>query len=1098
MSQLTIFKASAGSGKTFRLVLEYLKLLIENPYNYRHTLAVTFTNKATTEMKERILRDLFKVSQYQDLGILELLTKETGISQAKIAENAQLALSNILHDYDRFAVSTIDSFFQRILRTFARETGLYGTYEVDLDQDAVLEEACDRLLLSVEDDLPLRNWLLSMSEDQLGEGKNWQIRDKILELGKELHKEPFQKYLVHQSSAEVEREKLDGLKRELVLVRKAYEKQIRGFGNKALKIISDADLQASDFKGGSRSFVNYFAYWAAFRTDKLEPTATILKAIDEPDNWSTKTSKKKEQIETCFHSGLNQVLKETIDFIDNELPLYLTANEIFKYLYSLGVLSILANKVREVGHEKNSLLLSEGNLLLNGIIGNNDAPFIYEKAGNFYHYFMFDEFQDTSLTQWQNFKPLVLNSLAENHPNLVVGDVKQSIYRWRNSDWQLLNKRLKEELNTFKIDEITLEGNWRSRKNVVLFNNWFFQLAKTILQESFNKGLVDTQSGWANEYRETIFKAFADVEQKPSSGKEGGYVEVNFIDNENKADYEKQTYEHLITAIEKVQDRGFRAGDIAILVKKNSHGRTIAEALLSHKKEAVNYNFEVISDDTLYIDTSSTVRFIVGLMRYILNPFDQVVQATIVYEYAANLLPLLEKQGKAPQRIVGSGQQQLGFDHNANSSAKFISELVRNDYFSFFEKGNKDPLVQKWSNCSLTDLIEELIQRYNLDYLSGEQANLQALKDVVNDFTKKESGNLHRFIEWWNQFGNKVKVQTVGQRDAIRILTIHKSKGLEFPIVMVPFCDWGFPPDAKKTNILWCSTNTTRFNQFPVLPVKYSNNLKNTFFNIDYYTETLLSYIDNMNVLYVASTRAIDGLFLFTETLSKEKDTTVSGLFDLAIRKTESPILMPVEDSYLTYVLGELVSSGREQREQSEVNLSGKVNRQTKISEALKLRRNYDDFLDEGASKRSLHINEGKRMHELLSNIKTSNDIDDALLMLINDGKAEADQYEALKVHICTLLKHAQALHWFDGSYKVLNETSIITPDYGLLRPDRVMIKEKQVVVVDYKTTASKSKLHQHQVKGYADKISAMGFDKVEGYVWYLKSNEIVNIEEEF
>ena len=1098
MPQLTIYKASAGSGKTFRLVLEYLKLLVDNPFNYRHILAVTFTNKATAEMKERILRDLYKLVQYKDRSILDRLLDETNLSELKILEHAKLALSYILHDYDRFSISTIDSFFQRVLRSFARETGLYGTYEVELDQDAVLDEACDLLLMSVEDDLELRNWLLSMSEDQLGEGKNWQIRDKILELGTELQKEAYQEYLVQQSIAgniDSEREKISKLKSELALTRKVFETRLREYGNKALNIIRNSGLLLSDFKGGSRSFVNYFDYWANCRLDKLEATKTLLSAVDEPDNWAMKSSPRKEEILNCFHNGLNQALMDALDFLNKELSNYITASGIYKHLYALGVLSILSSKVREVGQERNSLLLNEGSILLKGIIGNNDAPFIYEKTGNTYHYFMIDEFQDTSVTQWENFKPLVINSMAENHPNLLVGDVKQSIYRWRNSDWQLLNKHIKTELENFNLSEITLESNWRSCVNVVGFNNIFFKMAKDYVQNEFNNILNDNHSELFNEYRTTILNAYSDVGQLAASGKEGGYVQCEFID---KDDYEDDTIAKLIKSIEQVQDKGFQAGDIAILVKRNKEGKKIAEALLNHKKRTEKYNFEVISEDSLFIDSSASVRFLVGLIKYTLSPFDQVNQASVVYEYSTNILPLLVQKKKVPQRFVDKGQQQFSFDLETVSKHQFISHQVRSDYFPFFDDEEKRTKIKSWSNLSLIDITEEFIKRYNLDCISGEQANLQSFKDVVSDFSKRESGNLHKFIDWWKQFGAKVKIQTTGERNAIRIMTIHKSKGLEFPVVMLPYCDWTIAPDGKKTNILWCSTSNTAYKQFPVLPVNFSHNLKKSDFREQYFTEVLLSMIDNMNVLYVALTRAINGLYVFTRQIDKkESNISVSGLFNETLKNNDGDYL-PKSITEQSYCFGELVRTTEVSTKQAEINLSGKINRKSKLSDSLKLRRNFVGFLDGDENVMSHKLNEGKLMHELLSEIRNAGDLDGSMQKSLVDGKIEFEQLDELKKNILKLMANTKAKGWFDGTLKVLNETTIILPMFGLLRPDRIMISGNNAIVVDYKTTLVKNKAHKAQVSSYVERIKQMGYANVKGYVWYLKSNKVLDIDVDF
>lgn len=1096
-NQLTIYKASAGSGKTFRLVLEYLKLLCSNPYNYKHILAVTFTNKATSEMKDRIISALYQISTKKENGFLPILISETGLSEFKIIENSYIALSNILHNYDRFAVSTIDSFFQRVLRSFARESGLYGAYEINLDQDAVIEEACDRLLLSVEDDKELRQWLLTMAEDQLEDGKSWQITGKILELGKELYNESFQKYLLHYESIETERSKLKELKKELVKTLKWFEKEIKALGQKGLNIISSHGLESADFSGGkSRAFTNYFNYLSGGRFDKLEPTKTLLAAVNNVDKWYTKTSKKKDEIIACYNSGLNDHLIQTLAFIDKNIANYNTASELLKLIYSLGVLTTLLSKIHEISKERNSLLLNEGNLLLKGIIGNNDAPFVYEKTGTYYHYFMIDEFQDTSITQWDNLRPLVDNSLSENHPNLVVGDIKQSIYRWRNGDWQLLNKYLKQDLKTYPINEQELDTNWRSSKNIVEFNNAFFEQAKDLLQNDYNTILNDTQGALFDEYRQTIIGAYSDVSQKSKSADNGGFVQYSFIP---KDDYEKLTIEQVVKTVKGIQDKGYRASDIAILVKKNKQGKQIAEALLSEKND--KYNLEVISDDTLYIDTSASVRFLANMMQYILSPYDKVIQASVIYEYSSKILPRLKKIGKLPPRLTSDVQQLFNFEI-PNTEHHVISDSVRNDYFPFFTNDEKKTTAQKWSYRSLIELIEELIGLYHLDYIDGELAPLQAFKDVINDFSKRESGNLHQFIEWWKQFGNKVKLQSAGERDAIQIMTIHKSKGLEFPIVILPFCDWQFAPETgpKKQKMLWCSTENSTFKQFPILPVKYSKRLAKSHFSQDYFTENLLSYIDNVNVLYVAQTRAVKGLYVFSKKLEKDESTlTLNGLNRTIIQNCQSEYI-PEEKQDGVFSLGELKTVEREVLvAKNEINLSSKVKYNSKLNEALKLKRNYVDFIDSDASDTVAKINEGKLIHELLSLIDIRDDIDIAIDKLVINGKIE--EIQRLKYHdkLVEVICSNNVEKWFNGNARILNEATMIAPNKGIKRPDRVMIFDyKSVEVVDYKLTDKHNNAHKKQVQQYVSEIKEMGYENVTGFVWYLKSNEILNVETDF
>jgi ATP-dependent exoDNAse (exonuclease V) beta subunit len=1093
MAELTIYKASAGSGKTFRLVLEYLKLLVINPYNYRHILAVTFTNKATAEMKERILRDLFGVCQKTNRDLIEMLVDETNLDFNIVIENAGIAMSNILHDYDRFAVSTIDSFFQRVLRSFARESGLYGAYEVELDSDSVLQEACDRLLLSVEDDVELRNWLMAMSEDMLTEGKTWQVRDKILELGYELFNDECRLFIQSQGSLETERDKLKSLKADLYKTRNRYENECRKLGNKALELLEQNNATLDDFSYKKASFANLFFKLSNYKGGVIEPGKRFLAAIDNVESWTGKGGNT-ALMQTLEVAGLNDLMREIEKFLNEYTPGYITALEISKFIYAMGLLSTLSVKLRETGQEANTLLLNESNTLLNGIIGTNDAPFVYEKTGSYYNYFMIDEFQDTSLTQWENFRPLVVNSLSENNPCLVVGDVKQSIYRWRNGDWQLLDHELKNQLARFGVKDVELDSNWRSSENVVNFNNRFFTISCNIVQSLFNKEAEICKPVF-EKHKNTIIKAFADVGQKPASGKKGGYIQCNFIESDDNSEYHQSTLQQLIETIEELQRKGVRAKDIAVLVYKNAHGKEVAEALLNHKKIQTKYNFEVISDDSLFIESSPAVRMLVGLMRYILSPSDKVLQASVLYLYSRKLLPGLKLQGKVPPRFVSTTNQQELFFENTIETL-FFSEQVKADYFPFFEDKEYRNRIHKWGTRSIGDLTEELIRDYYLDYLPGEQATLQAFKDVVSDFSKKDGGNLHKFIEWWDRFGTKVKIQSAGERDAIRIMTVHKSKGLEFPYVLVPFCDENFEPNSNG-RILWCSTKNTSYGQFPLVPVKYSKILANSSFVNEYFTEKIMSYIDSLNVLYVAFTRAEKALFIFTKAQDKLKASSES-LLNEVIREGTGPDFLLLKQSDNVYSIGDLEITGSVDFTSDETKLFAFQNRKPLLTDALRLRSNYDGFLDDAPGNVMQKVNEGKIMHELLSEIETIADIDHAIGKLLNAGKIDSTRVRTFRSDIEGLLMNPKSKEWFSGKLKVLNETTILSLKYGLLRPDRVMIDGAQkAIVVDYKATSIVSNNHKKQVQKYASLLKQMGFKIVEAYVWYLNNNYIKPIEDE-
>jgi ATP-dependent exoDNAse (exonuclease V) beta subunit len=707
---------------------------------------------------------------------------------------------------------------------------------------------------------------------------------------------------------------------------------------------------------------------------------------------------------------------------------------------------------------------------------------------------MIDEFQDTSVIQWENFKPLIINSLSENNPNLVLGDVKQSIYRWRNSDWQLLGSKIKEELQKFGVVEKNLDSNWRSRENVVLFNNRFFEKAASALQSKFNALDIGDQQ-FSSSYSTIITDAFSDVVQKSASKKEGGFIGLHLIDAENSADYHDQTISKLIEEIEKLQDAGVSASEIAILVKKNSQGNEIANALLSHRKidSDKNFNFEVISNDSLVLASSLSVRFLTGLFRFVISPWDQVVKSSAMFQFDRYILPTLLKLGVDPKKY--SSEKQLITDAADEDGIPFIPRDTVAGYFPFFDEGSSSTVSKRWSTLSIIDLENELEQQYQLSSLQGERASLQAFRDVIIDFSKKEGGNLHKFMEWWEQNGNKLRVQTSVERDAIRIVTIHKSKGLEFPIVMVPFCDWSFDPDARKSNILWCPAEETRHDGFPVLPVNFSKMLQKTDFAQSYFTETLLSNIDNLNLLYVAFTRAVDGLYVFSEVA--EKGNSVSALFnELIVNDGEQSLLNLNENG--SYSAGEFYHESRVVKIGNEIDLSENISLKQQLGESLKLHKNYDGFFETGRDSNAGRINEGKLMHEILSLITTRSDISHAVTALIADGKLDAAMSDETVERLEVLLQNPIVKTWFDGAYSVLNETPILSPGYDIKRPDRVMINGDTAIVVDYKTTSIVSEAHRRQVENYVSKIREMGFSNVEGYVWYLNSNRLLNTAEQF
>lgn len=1100
MGKLTIYKASAGSGKTFRLVAEYLKLIIDNPFNYRHILAVTFTNKATSEMKERVISELFKITNTETpSGMTNLISEETGMDFYKIKENAQTALEYILHDYGRFSVSTIDSFFQKVLRAFARETGLYGAYAVELDQDMVLEEACSRLLDSVSSNKALHNWLLQMSENQMEQGQNWRVNRAIFNFGKEIFKESFYPYISKIGSEEDILSKISSVRKQIFAIKSKYESDCKEYGKQGLATINHFGLSIDKFSYGEKGFAAQFKKLAdtAINFDKFGKRFTD--AINNCDKWYSSKSEYRASIIECYNNGqLNGIMNDVANYVARNSKKYHSAMMIEENLFVLGIVSSLVDKIREIGQENNTLLLSEGIQIIKGIIGENDAPFIYEKVGNNFTNYMIDEFQDTSTTQWANFKPLVNNSLSENNSNLIVGDVKQSIYRWRNGDWRLLNSKISEDLKQFRIELVSLNSNWRSSKNIVSFNNAFFEKAPVLIQEMFNAQLPDNGNSFDEGNKTLIKEVYADTKQTANSKIEGGKVELCFIEAANKNEYEAPMLSHLIDTIKELQDKGVKAKDIAILIRENKNAAKIASAIIaySNANPTQKYNFDLISYDALLVSNAISVKFLVSLANYVATPSDQILKASLIYDFSHYILPKLNEKSENSFTVDINGNQINTEDIIKNDVHSIIDENTKNSYFPFFDLKGMGSVPSQWISLPVNELISTFISTYKLNLIEGEQANIQAFKDLIFDFGKKEPLTLHKMLAWWNDKGIKCKLQTSGDRDAIKITTIHKSKGLEFPYVIIPYCNWDLGI-KRKDSIIWCNTEGSDFSDLPVVPIKIKTIMADTIFEKDYYSEMMLSCIDNLNILYVAMTRAVNGLYIFASGSSKEIDPLkISGendLFQAISPETLGLIKEESETPYTIYSMGNIATPHEEINSvANEKELYANKSFQEGYASKLKIRVNYDDFLSTSSGTES-KINKGKCLHNILSAIETASDIPQAVQMAIESGSIKQSESENIRTKIETMISNPIAADWFNGKMKIINETAILEPTFQLRRPDRVMIGQNEIIVVDYKS-GKRNASHKKQITDYMGLIKSSSSKEVSGYIWYINENEIVAV----
>ncbi|MEZ5103070.1 MAG: UvrD-helicase domain-containing protein [Draconibacterium sp.] len=1082
---LTVYKASAGSGKTFQLVVEYITLLLENPQKYRHILAVTFTNKATNEMKTRILEQLNKLATNQPSDYIQHLQKDKNYTEGFIRERARQVLKNILHDYNRFSISTIDSFTQRTIKAFNREMGISPNFMLELDNEMILAEATDRLLAKIDKDKKLLKWLKSFSIEKIEDNRSQRIDDNIKLLGKELFKEKFQVFFPENGESVYSRKNLKEFGRELNAIISTFENSLKALAKKALNIIENNGFTIEDFSYGKSGVAGFFVTLSNDPTK--EPGKRVTEAATETEKWYAKKSTKAIEIHGLADSQLQPLLNEILHYISTNEENYYTAVAIQKQFRTLGILTDLKEEIKLLLQEKGLLQLSDANLLLNKIIGKSDSPFIYEKTGSYYHHFMLDEFQDTSGLQWQNFKPLIINSLAEGNKNLLVGDVKQSIYRWRNSDWNILAEQINQDFRENQREEKPLTNNWRSDRNIIDFNNAVFESLKTIFEEIQFRAIDDPD----NNFLQKFDKIYSSILQIP--GKENiektGFVNIQFLPQENFYDL---SAEQLVEQVKELQDKGITASEIAVLIRANREGAIIIEKFLAAAKlpENANYNLSVLSNESLFLFASQGVLMIVNTVQLLIDAENKIARVSLLNHWLYWLKPELEKQ---PAAISKNENFQFDFNDVQTNSWDDSFNLI-------FEKElatKLDEIKNKVLISSLDETVMQIASVFQLFSIETELPFIQTLIDKAAELKTSLSNDLSNFLFWWNEEGFKTSVSVNEEVDSIRLLTVHKSKGLEYKAVLIPFFNWKTTINGQNAPIHWVIPQTEPFNQFPLLPVQHGGSMKKSKFKFEYNEEIVSTFIDTFNLVYVAFTRAKSVLIINSPEVEEPKKESDSGkpiqyLLKKALERMAEKELFAhsFNKENTQFQLGEIPPSA----EKTSVSNSLNINHYTfkDFSNRIKLHLSGEDFLVNDEHHQSVR-NTGKIIHEILAEIKTAADIEKACTKALFDGKINEDELATVKEKLLKDFENPKIKSWFDGTYKVLNERSLLKTN-KLLRPDRIMISGKTAIVVDYKTGEKQPESYNRQIENYAKTLKETGLDKVEGFLWYTQLNEIEKV----
>lgn len=1055
----TIYKSSAGSGKTFTLVKEYLALALSDeenpPRSYRHILAITFTNKAAAEMKERIIKALKELSQedYTKLSggtktLLSELKKHVKLNSKKqledtiIRKRANNVLSAVLHNYSDFAIGTIDSFVHKIVRTFAFDLKIPMAFDLEMDADKLLTQAIDMLIAQIGTNEKLTKALVEFTESKTDDEKSWHIENDLLYFAKNLLSEEGSIHIDKLRELSVD---------DFFSIKDTLQKEIKLFENNIIKEaeiasqeIKKCGLTNKDFYQGDKGIGGYFEKLAKGNIKSISPNSYVQATVGEDKWYSGKiTDMAKSDIDALKSQLLDsfnniQILKEE-GYSD-----YILFALINKTIYSLAVLNEIEKLLNEYKAQNNILHISEFNKMIAKIVLNEPIPFIYERLGEKYNNYLIDEFQDTSVLQFQNLLPLIDNSLAAGHFTMLVGDGKQSIYRWRggeveqfaslpnvfaHNDNPLVLER--EETLIRNFNPQVLDKNYRSKREIIEFNNAIFRTL-------------------ANKLNPKYQRIYESLEQDFNPDNIGGYVQVEFL----TAEKEEACELHLERTFQIVQDlvkKNYQLKDIAVLVRKNTDGQDVANYLSQN-------GIAVISSDSLLLGNSVEINFIHSVLKYLNDTKDQIIHAELLaYFVASKKLP----------------------DSNINH---YLLNEIQKDFSSVIKKVAAGFNANALQKMALYELCEELIRLFQLN--ANPSAYIQFYLDEVLNFTLKQNNNLNDFIEYWEDKKEKASLIVPQGMNAVTIMTIHRAKGLEFPAVILPFSN-GRVEKGKKH--LWVNIENEKIPQLLSALVPASEELNETSYRDLYEEEKNKSLLDNLNVLYVALTRPEESLYVLTGKPSKTPAnlTTVTDMFAYYYQS-----IGEWQESKTVYSFG--IESDHVQRVQAHEHPNFELDTfaSNQWRETIKMR-------SAAPSIWNLEVIESKKdygvmVHTALAKIKTSDDLEASLNSMLSEGMIIAEEKEKLFITLSRIIEIPQLQDYFKQGLNIKNEAEIITITGKSFRPDRVILNGNSAVIIDYKTGEEKT-THKKQILEYADLLIEMGYSVTEKLLVYIEEEKVVS-----
>ena len=1003
-----ITRASAGSGKTYTLVRRYLSLVLPDPYLYRRILAVTFTNKAANNMKSRILGSLLKLRDDKDPALAADLSAECELKPGAVRIQAGIALSMILHDYSHFSVGTIDSFNHRLVRQFAADLGLPGSFEVEFDEPGMLRIATGLLMDQVGQDEFVTEILLRFAEEKLSQESGWQVEREVRKIANVILDEETHRF--SQRIPETDVKHLHSFIGNLAGNWKKYTSGMRSRGNTATDFISRSGLELEDFLGGTNSVAkSLFAGWEKKKTpaefSNTFSGVRVQKALNE-DAWSAKSSEKSNEIMDALDGGLRELAKDIRDFHEAEFRKAATSYVVHKNIHQFALLGKIESIAEDYQDAHSVIPVSGFNRRISEFISREPAEFIFWRMGEHYLHYLLDEFQDTSGLQWENFTPLfgnIRSGTDDAGSVLLVGDSKQAIYRWRNGKLELLENIAPEFFRQWGGQEAALVRNYRSDSGIVIFNNALFQEAPLFFPENALLGSI-----YSNAWQETS-----------SMQRSKGYVNLRFIEKKDGEKIRMTLCGQTLEIIRECRTRNFQFRDIAILVRSSAEGSELASFLAEN-------DIPLVSSDSLLIAKSSKVRLIIAVLRLITDSGDVI--------------------------------------------SRHIAETHR------VSQDDINTLTFHSGTVPLYELCEEMIRRFHL--LDPPDSYLQHFLDCVFEFSSNNFLGINGFLEYWDDKKGNLSLTFPEEQDAVRVMTIHKAKGLEFPIVIIPIANWKL--GSNPSSLIWGRTSALQSDLVSDFLLSNTQELQFTDFEGDYRSEKLRCQIDNMNILYVATTRACRELYIFTNQKSKtsrdgedSEPSDISDMLNRAITRERFADLFR-EDKPGIFEMGEKSISNIDEQHQESVAVD-------MISESWRGR---------------LRIGSRKRGNAALSagilrNMKDCDELEFILTKMVNTGELTASQLPEWEAMFKDVFADAAIAGIFEKDATVRLSPEIMIPGGIVFRADRLIRRGEEYIAVTFVSSEAARKKAEQELTGFAS-----AFREIHGKVVHFRVIDVRRLDE--